>query len=628
MNKIFIDLREFSVVPNFENLKKYDQLFVGNGTLLGSNVYTHNLDKVYCMYDKLNDNDTKSAAKCKSKWVSNISEGLESRISSELSSNGLSPLLARSFFYLLFSTFGSYFDAVVFFRALMQDKDDKEVTIAFGGDYSLPEILTISWWLELSNFLGQRRNDIITFEYYVHQKKVVRTQDFKEVLSLVSGIIKKDFSTISYNIKAEQTFKKPTSIICLKNCKNKHNWLRFIQSADQNDNDFIIIDKPTGGGFYGEATNVLSIDTLSLINLKCPYAVNNLLLKKNQSFTDITLKLEKALVEFCVKNISKVVKFLSIEISRQIETKDCKSFFLVDCPSIECLATHQIAIEKSKLPTLIPHSFTAIHEYNIQSYSHSYSYSCSRYISPHTKKEPNRLKKETVFNVNDYLEQQYRRETTFWHRIGKISRYKIVKQLRYQFFRRKFFDYVILLDYKLNLRSNHINYGYIANAEMDRFNNEIHFKQEISFLFRLNKIISKVQRGKGHLFIRGKKSYFPTNICKKFFATQKPNNYRNPSFDTGIKTLEYFGKNMCIVFFITNTSAILELMLQKVLCIKLEAKKVPCFVPDYIDFPMSIVPKLTLKELKMDKLGNIKYLNNIKQKQYEWAKLQVIENKR
>lgn len=150
MREIFVDIREFSAVPNFQRFNRYNQLFIGHRSLLGSNDYTPNFDKVSCLDDELDDDPTRHAANYKSSWLSKISKPLEAKIKCEISNNELSPLLVRSFFFLFISTFRGCFDAIVFSKAFIKKNYNRKITIGFGGDYSLIEIFTVIWWLKLS----------------------------------------------------------------------------------------------------------------------------------------------------------------------------------------------------------------------------------------------------------------------------------------------------------------------------------------------------------------------------------------------------------------------------------------------------------------------------------------------
>ena len=96
MTEIYIDLREFSAVPNFQRFNRYNKVFIGHRSLLSSNIH-ENFDKFSCLYDELEQSATKSVAEYKSIWLSECSKPLEEKISSQISNNGLSPLLVNHF---------------------------------------------------------------------------------------------------------------------------------------------------------------------------------------------------------------------------------------------------------------------------------------------------------------------------------------------------------------------------------------------------------------------------------------------------------------------------------------------------------------------------------------------------
>ena len=625
MQEIFIDLREFSVVPNFQNFDDYDKVVLGHRTLLGSNISSTDFDKLRCLYDETQYDPIKFAANYKSTWLSACSKDLETKIENEISYYGLSPLLVRSFFFYLLDTFGGCFDAAVFAQGIMNNNSDKKITIAFGGTYLITEIVTIIWWLKLSKFYSFNENTKVTFEYY-KKNKVFKTQILNEALELAVASLSDKTEVECVEERDENEGDIPTWVICAKWCKDKDKWIKFIRSTYHNDKKFLIIEGEIKPTTLNAVSSLTLNNKIQFTEKNCFDPFTHFTLRKDTNFNELILIVENFVVEFGIEHIARFVKALSEDMNNNLDLRQCENFFIADVPSIESIATHQVAIEKNKLPILLPHSFSAAHEIDIRSYNHSYTYFSSKYISPHARAEPDRIRKELVFNVNNYFKGENRRDISYWGSNPNVLLKKIRKNLNLNFVRRKFVEYLSHFHYTKDLKRETVKFGYIANAELDQFNNNMNFKKEITFLIELNEIISQKQNRNGHLFIRGKKSYFPIQICKKAFAFQKSNTSRSPSFDLGITSLEAFGGQMFIVFFIANTSAILQLMLQGVLCIRLRDESVTWFVPDYVEFPADIVPTMTLLEFKAGQLDEIEYLEKMRQTQYEWANNQVNEN--
>ena len=530
---------------------------------------------------------------------------------------------------------GGCFDAIVFVKAFLNQNHTSKITIAFGGNYSVTEIITVIWWLHLSKILVYKGKKKIAFQYF-ENGKVSKTNDIEKAFTFVLRCAADRPLIVNRKREKYSARYKPTTILCLKNCKDQIHWLKFIQKIHQYERNYLIINGPNKSDLGGDLMDISLINPRLLIKQKNTDYSENLTLdelicadlidfKKDETLSQIALKVEKFIGKIGVDYTSKIVKSLVKIIRNNVEDRTCDTFYITDTPSIECIATHQIAIEKNTLPTLLPHSFTAIHEYDIKSYYKAYSYFSSKNISPFTVSEPDRTKKELIFNVNNPLKSDLNNRSNFWKAIQKIFFLKKYTFINFLLIKRKFFDYLITKNYKKSLKLSCVKIGYIANAEMDQLNNLVNFKQEILLLYKLNRKFHEKYQIKSHFFIRGKKGYFPVKICKKFFESCNSSYIRNPSFDIGSGTLKTFGQNMDLIFFIFTTSAILELMLQGVLCIKLEDEELSLFTHEYLSFPIDIMPKMSLAEVESLDLGKFEHLAKIQHKQYEWAKLQVVD---
>lgn len=620
MRNIYLDLRLHTVAPVFQNMSKFEKIFVGHGSILGSSVYSESLNKMCSLYDLLDQTEKITLSLFKMEWSQVSNYDLDGRLSRKLHDLDVSAILSKSMFNFLKPTMRSCFDAIIFIKSFLTIEKDNRLTVGFGGEYSETEILSLIWWFEILHNLSYQLSNPIKVEFHTdkHSKRTISIPDACQILERQ---LEKNSST-RISVEHEHNDASNDYIIsCLKNCRQKSLWMHYIKKSSGNSHNYINIafKEFHDTKFFIELEKTVISDGI--------YNGNDLNITEiitDFSYAEpakITKLVENYLLDFCVEHICTIIKALGLKIKEYIKTEVIRKFYITDVGSIEVFAMHKVALDLGKEVDLLPHSFTALHEFDIGSYQTNYTYFSSRHIVPQVTQEPERLSKEVVITDRELkLSSGAPRETgnnAISHLLNLISKLSIKFLLRW------IYNYSTHLNFLTSLRSNEFYVGYIANSEMDQFDNIVDFKDEIIFLKKLNEIISQGGSSQRKLFIRGKKSYFPVKICAQYFKHVEPRKNYRPCFDIGIMSLEHFSKKMNIVFFIFNTSAILELMLKGVLCIKLKDYNVGIYMDEDFEIPENIVPHIGIDELSMPNWFETQYLSNLKNRQHQWARLQI-----
>lgn len=620
MRNIYLDLRIHTVVPVFQNLSKFEKIFVGHGSILGSSVYSESLNKMSSLYDMLDQTEKIPLSLLKMEWSRISNYDLNGRLSCKLNELGFSTILSQSMFNFLKPTMRSCFDAVVFAKSFLKIEKDYRLTVGFGGDYSQTELLSLIWWFKILHNLTYQLSNPIKVEFHTekHSKRTISIADARQILE--RQMEKKSCTRMSVEHERKDA-SNDYIISCLKNCRHKLRWLHHITKSSGNQNNYINFASKEFHEtkcFIESKKSIFSDGLNTEHDLNITEVITDISYSQSEKITELV---ENYLLDYCVVIIGAIINALGITIKKYIKTEVIKKFYITDVGSIEVFAVHKVALDSGKEVVLLPHSLTAAHEFDIASYKTNYTYFSSRHIMQRVTQEPERLSREVVITDRELSNSLEAQRNTVNNSISHII--NLSSKLSSKYLLRWMYKYKTFLNFLTSLRSNKLHVGYIANSEMDQFDNIINFKDEILFLKKLNEIINQKVSIQGKLFIRGKKSYFPVKICDQYFTYAEPRKNYRPCFDTGITSLDYFAKNMNIVFFIFTTSAILELMLKGVLCIKLKDYNIGICMDEDFEIPANIVPNISIDDLSMPNLFETKYLLPFKNRQYQWARLQT-----
>jgi hypothetical protein len=641
MNNIFIDLREYTSVQYGRNYSTFDKVYIGHRTLLGSNNrYYKNNSFPRSLYDGLSTEELERTFDLKSNWYDNPSAKFKDNLSNELISSELSPILGKSVASLLRPARNACLDALIFVKGILASNEKAELTVAMGGNYSQSETIVLVWWVRLCYFLVANNNINLTIEYSEFGQTHC-TDDMKTVFDFILRNSPDCPSIKKIGSKQPILDNRFSKLICLRNCKDKLKWIDFLCSQNNQNSNFTLVEQPNKLTTHGEIIEIYFkkpyvsshtpiSKTRKLVSVESLMEVEKTNLKIGDGNQDLLDLVENFIVEFGVKYISGTIVELVGLLRESVNNRTYQDIYITDTPSIEVIAIHQLAIEKNIHLTLLPHSFTPIHEYDSRSFKDAFCYSSSNEIVPYALKDPLQSQKEIVFDrkylLTHFSTNQFAQKKAvkklFKKVVLKVSFLLKNKSLKI-WVSNQFFEFSNNFVYKKLLLKNKIRVGYVQNANIDSFSYLSDFNTEFFMLLKLNQIINQNYLGRAGFFIRAKKGFSSKRLCYDFFELWGVPKSKRPSFDNSSHSIQDFGQKMDVVLFSYSTSAILELMLEGVVCLCLRDESHKVFF-EYLVFPRHIVPHLTLLEMEDFDFTNDERLDEIRFVQKEWAKEQIV----
>ena len=644
MNNIFIDLREYSSVKDGRNYNLFDKVYLGHRTLLGSNIrYSKNSDFPRSLYDGLHTEELDRTLDLKSQWLENPSTEFRDGFSNALAASDLSPILAKSMVNYLLTASGGCFDALMFVKGMLANNEKAQVTVAMGGNYSQNEIIVLAWWIHLCNFLIVDDNISLAFEF----SELGQTHHTVDIQTIFEFILRHSVDRpriVKIASKQPSLDNHFSKLICLRNCKDKLRWIEFLCSQNNQNNqnnNFTLIDQPNILSSCGEIIEIHFEKSLVSNHNKILEKNKYLLFENLREFEKLNFKVggespsllplvENFIIEFGVKYISGTIAELVGLLRETINNQVYQDIYITDCPSIEVMAVHQLAIERDIDLTLLPHSFTPIHEVEAGSFRNTFCYSSSNEIVPNPLRDSLQCQKERVFDreylLTHFATNQFVQPKDLKGLMGSAVP-KIIHFLKSGTVKSRVFNQYLKFinnrNYRKSLLKNKFKVGYVQNANIDSFSNTSDFNNEFILLLELNQLIDQCYSERAGFFIRGKNGFFSKRLCLNFFGLRGVPKSKCPTFDDATHSIQDFGQKMDLILFSSSTSAILELMLEGVACLCLRDPSYTVF-SQYLVYPEHIVPRLTLEEMKHFDVTNLEQIDKIRLVQKEWARKQTV----